>query len=174
MIKFKSFSFHTSKNLFLPSIAQREATLQLLSTSPSSFPFLNYVLKFFKSKAKIILAATHCFLPLGLVSLAGLPAAEVCCNNHLPTVCSLAMSPALCMGLFMFLSTDNYLKERSVSSMGMRQCETVCRSWVRDSTHRQDKLRRENHHPRTGKSCNNMWEMQQNVLLPVRVCLFGL
>lgn len=58
----------------------------------------------------------------------GPPAAEVCGNNHPPTVCSLAASPALCMSLFMFLSTNNNLKERSLSSLGMRRCETVCRS----------------------------------------------
>lgn len=60
----------------------------------------------------------------------GPPAAEVCGNNHPPTVCSLAASPVPCMGLFMFLSTNNNLKELSGSSLGMQRCETASRSWM--------------------------------------------
>lgn len=74
-------------------------------------------------------------VPCLLVSFPfGPPAAEVCGNNHPPTVCSLAASPALCMGLFMFLGTDNNLKERRVSSLGMRRCEAACRSWTGDDS----------------------------------------
>lgn len=76
-------------------------------------------------------------VPCLLVSFPfGPPAAEVCGNNHPPTVCSLAASPALCMGLFMFLGTDNNLKELRVSSLGMRRCEAACRSWTGDDSRR--------------------------------------
>lgn len=68
----------------------------------------------------------------------GPSAAEVCGNNHPPTVCSLAASPALCMGLFMFLSANNNLRERSSPSLGMRQSEAACRRWVRNRGHRQE------------------------------------
>lgn len=47
------------------------------------------------------------------------------------------------MGLFMFLGTNNNLKERSLSSLGTRWCETKCRTRMRDTACRQEGLLRE-------------------------------
>lgn len=132
-----SLFFPTDKNLSLPFIAQEEKTTapcRLLSTF-SFFVFtviLNYMFKSWSNDRKaqsLLLFIVPCFC----VSFPfGPPAAEVCGNNHPPTVCSLAASPALCMGLFMFLGTNNNLKEHSLVSLGMRRCETACRSWIGD------------------------------------------
>lgn len=55
-------------------------------------------------------------------SLVGPPAAKVCCNNHPPTVCSLAERPAPHTSLFMFLAVDNNLKElRAGAESGTEQ-----------------------------------------------------
>lgn len=95
------------------------------------------IFKQWRKKEKSPFLFTGPGLPVSL-SPNGPSAAEVCGNNHPPTVCSLAASPALCMGLFMFLSANNNLRERSLPSLGMRQCETACRRWIRNRGHRQE------------------------------------
>lgn len=91
---------------------------------------LNYMFKSWRNDKK---AYSFLLFNVSLLCVSfpfGPPAAEVCGNNHPPTVCSLAASPVPCMGLFMFLSTNNNLKEHSGSSLGMQRCETACRSWM--------------------------------------------
>lgn len=126
MIKIKSLTvfFFTDKNLSLPFIAQRGKNCSSQQSGCFQlFPlhFLFFASDFVASKLHVqILENLCCFssLPVSLSLPLGPPAAEVCGNNHPPTVCSLAARPALCMGLFMFLSTNNNLKERSLSSPG--------------------------------------------------------